>query len=103
MTPQAITFCDHTPSLRNVPCPLIDEPTTATSVVEMFRNKMFDLTKALCLFSNAWTQVRMHHAYGHKGNPSHMLQRKDREAVRRIEFNRAMAMAYAQRTQQIIH
>jgi len=103
MTLLAITFCDHTQSLRDVPCPLIGEPRTSALVIEMFHNKVFDLTRALSLFSNAWGQVRTYHVYGHRRNPLQPLQRKDRDALRRIEFNREMAMAYAQRTQQTIH
>jgi len=71
-------------------------------VIEMFRTKIFDWTRTLCLMSNVWTQVKAHNVYAHKPRPLHLLERKDREAVSRIEFRREMAIAYAPRMQQAI-
>lgn len=75
----------------------MDEDPTVTFVIAMFRNKYFDLTNTLSIISNALGQLRMHHVYAHRGNPPQILQRKDRETLRRIEFRREMAMAYAPR------
>ena len=86
-----------------MPCPLIDETPDGHLVIEMFRNKMFDLNRALCLFSNAWSQMKVRHIHVHRVNASQPIQRKDREALRRIALNREMAIAYTSRLQQAIH
>lgn len=69
----------------------------------MFRTKIFDWTKTLCLVSNAWNHVQAHNVYAHKTKPLKLLERKDREALSRIEFRREMAIAYTPRIQQTIH
>ena len=86
-----------------MPCPLIDEIAEETSVIEMFRTKIFDWTRTLCYVSNAWNHVKAHNVYAHKTKPLKLLERKDREALRRIEFRREMAIAYTPRVQQAIH
>jgi hypothetical protein len=69
----------------------------------MFRTKIFDWTRTLCYVSNAWNLVKAHNVYAHKTKPLKLLERKDREALRRIEFRREMAIAYTPRIQQAIH
>jgi len=69
----------------------------------MFRNKIFDLNRTLCFFSNAWSQMKAYQIHGHRVNASQPIQRKDREALRRIALNREMAIAYTSRLQQAIH
>ena len=86
-----------------MPCPLIDEIEQTPSVIEMFRTKIFDWTRTLCYVSNALNQVKTHTVYAHKAKPLKLLERNDREALRRIEFRREMAIAYAPRVQQAIH
>jgi hypothetical protein len=72
-------------------------------VIDMFRTKIFDWTRTLCYVSNAWNHVKPHNIYAHKTKPLKLLGRKDREALRRIEFGREMAIAYTPRVQQTIH
>jgi len=73
-------------------------------VIEMFRTKLLDWTRALCYVSNAMNLVKAHNVYAHKTpKPVKLLDRKDREALRRIEFRREMAIAYTPRMQQAVH
>jgi len=73
-------------------------------VIEMFRTKIFDWTRTLSYVSNAWNLVKAHNVYAYNtAKPVRLLERKDREALRRIEFRREMAIAYTPRIQQAIH
>jgi len=57
----------------------------------------------MCYISNAWNQVKARNVYTHTTKPLRLLERKDREALRQIEFRREMAIAYTPRLQQAIH
>jgi len=71
-------------------------------VIEMFRNKIFDLSRTLSQFSNAWGGARGHHVHADQPKMVRILERREREAIQRMEFNRDMAKAYVPRMQQAL-
>jgi hypothetical protein len=71
-------------------------------VIEMFRRKLFDWTRTVCFFSNAWSHINVYRVDGYIEKPLRLIERRDREAFRRTEFSREMAMAAARRIQQTI-